>query len=125
MQPPWRRFPGPKGPLDLVQDALESETWQGLKKGGTAGLYTVVMGLSWWIKAQRNKPDPIAWAAVDDISWVIKQMLNVPNSSTLQKRCRDPQDDGEDNNDQSENKRRYVSWSSSTLLVINVFTSRL
>ena len=125
MQPPWRLFRGVEGPLDLVRETLESETWQGLNKGGTAGLYTVVMGLSWWIKAQRNKSDPIAWAAVDDISWVIKQLSNVPSSSTLQKRSRDPQDDGEDDNDQSENKRRYVLSYSSTLLVANVFTSRL
>ena len=114
-----------EGPLDLVRETPESETWQGLNKGGTAGLYTVMMGLSWWIKAQRNKSDPIAWAAVDDISWVIKQLSNVPSSSTLQKRSRDPQDDGEDDNDQSENKRRYVLSYSSTLLVANVFTSRL
>ena len=85
MQPPWWLFRGEEGPLDLVRKTLEAETWQGLKKGGTAGMYTVVMGLSWWIKAQRNKPDPIAWAAVDDISWVITQLSNVPDSSALQK----------------------------------------
>ena len=121
MQPSWRLFRGPDGPLNLVREAPKSETWQGLKKGGTAGMYTVVMALSWWIKAQRNKPDPNAWAAVNDISWVIRQLSEDHDLSTLQKR----RHDGEEDNDQSESKRRYVWLFVLSLLVINVFTSRL
>jgi hypothetical protein len=68
------------------------------------------MGLSWWIKAQRNKRDANAWAAVDDLSWVIKQMSNASNSisSAVQKRGREDEGEGEDTEEQSAQKRRYV-----------------
>jgi hypothetical protein len=85
MQPSWRLFQGLDGLLDLVRETPKAETWQGLKKGGMAGIYIVVMGLSWWIKAQQNKPDPNAWAAVDDLSWVVQQMSNTPDTLTLEK----------------------------------------
>jgi len=82
-------------------------------------MYTVVMALSWWIKAQCNKPDPNAWATVADVSWVIRQLSDAQDLSTLQKRgC-----DGEEDNEQSENKRRYVWLFLLTFLVINLFTS--
>ena len=71
MQPSWRLFQEPDCPLDLIRETPETKTWQGLKKGGIAGIYIAVMGLSWWIKAQRNKLDPNAWAAVDNLSWVV------------------------------------------------------
>jgi hypothetical protein len=110
MQPSWRLFRrAGDGPLNLVRDTPEAEAWQGLRKGGTAGIYVLVMGLSWWIKAQRNKPDANAWAVVDDLSWVIQQMSNASESisSALQKRGRE--DDGEgENAEESVKKRRYV-----------------
>jgi hypothetical protein len=108
MQPSWRLFQGLDGSLDLVRETPKAETWQGLKKGGTAGIYIVMMGLSWWVKAQRNKPDPNAWAAVDDLSWVVQQMSNTPDVLTLEKRCHEPESEGEEDNEQSEHKRRYV-----------------
>ena len=62
--------------------------WQALKKGGTSGIYVVVMGLLWWIKGQQNECDTNAWAVVDDLSWVIQEMSDGLNSlaSTAQKR---------------------------------------
>ena len=84
-------------------------------------MYTVVMALSWWIKAQHNKPDPNVWAAVNDISWVIHQLSDDHDLSTLQKR----RHDGKEDNDQSESKHRYVWLFLLTLLVIDVFTSCL
>ena len=87
MQPAWQHFQGADGPLNLGPDALMDETWNGLKKGGTAGIYVVMVGLSWWIRAQHNQPDANTWAAVDDLSWVIQQMSNASDtdSSALQK----------------------------------------
>ena len=35
----------------LFHDVPTSETWKGLRKGGTSGIYIVIMGLSWWVKA--------------------------------------------------------------------------
>ena len=59
MQPSWQLFWGLDGWLNLVREAPKSETWQGLRKGGTAGMYTVVLALSWWIKVQCNKLTPM------------------------------------------------------------------
>jgi hypothetical protein len=108
MQPSWRSFQELDGLLDLVQETPKAETWQRLKKGGTAAIYIAVMGLSWWVKAQRNKPDPNAWAAVDDLSWVVQQMSDAPGLLNLEKRRRESEGGGEDDDEQSERKRRYV-----------------
>lgn len=69
MQPSWRK----EGDV-LVRGTPEDENWQVLRKGGTAGIYTVIMGLSWWIKAQRDVHDINAWSTVGDLLWVIEQM---------------------------------------------------
>ena len=69
MQPSWRI----DGDL-FVRSAPQGETWEGLRKGGTAGIYVVIVGLSWWIKSQIMERDPNAWTAVHDISWVIQEM---------------------------------------------------
>jgi hypothetical protein len=106
MQPSWRLFQELDGPLDLVRETPKAETWQGLKKGGTAGIYVAVMGLSWWVKGQRNKPDPKTWAAVDDLSWVVEQMSNAPDSLSIEKRRRESKGEGKDDDEQSECKRR-------------------
>jgi len=85
MQPSWRK----EG--ELLRDVPRDESWQTLRKGGTAGIYVVVMGLSWWVKAQHIEHDINAWALVDDLSWVIQQ-LKLETGSALsvpQKRARD------------------------------------
>ena len=72
MQPSWRNQGGA-----LVRDVPQGETWQTLRKGGTAGIYVVMMGLSWLIKVEQStnaEPVTDAWTLVDDISWVITQM---------------------------------------------------
>ena len=72
MQPSWRNQGGA-----LMHDVPQGETWQTLRKGGTAGIYVVMMGLSWLIKAeQSSNAEPVtdAWTLVDDIFWVIMQM---------------------------------------------------
>ena len=52
------------------------EKWEGLAKGGPAGICVVVMALSWWIKALGGNvaDDGNAWAAVQDLGWVLVQM---------------------------------------------------
>ena len=110
------------GSLDLVRETPKAETWQGLKKGGTAGIYIAVMGLSWWVKVQRNKSDPNAWAAVDDLSWVVQQMSNVLDLLTHEKRHRESEGEGEDDDEQPEHKRWYVAYLT-LLLDTNVFSS--
>jgi hypothetical protein len=92
MQPSWRDQGGP-----LVRDVPQGETWQTLRKGGTAGIYIVIIGLSWLIKAEQlmvEKLDTEAWTLVDDISWVVKQMTKGMDLSerVSQKRAHDGDD---------------------------------
>jgi len=118
LQPSWRQFQGTNGRFNLGRETPKAETWQALKKGGTSGIYVVVMGLSWWIKGQQNERDANAWAVVDDLSWVIQQMLDGWNSltSTLQKWDRDHESQGYEGEDQPLQKRRYVIQSSVTAI---------
>ena len=69
MQPSWRT----EGGL-LICDVPEDETWQMLRKGGTSSIYIVIVGLSWWVKAQLAEQDTDAWTLVNDLSWVLQQM---------------------------------------------------
>ena len=57
-------------------EAPEGEDWCTLHKGGKAGLYTIVVALSWWVKALT--PEILgfrAWKAVNDVHWVINKIL--------------------------------------------------
>jgi hypothetical protein len=95
IQPSWR-VSDSEAVQPLFRDVSAAETWQAMKKGGTAGIYTVVMGLSWWIMAQHIERDANAWSIVDDLTWVIQQMkkdmaLPIPT----QKRAHEGEDDDE------------------------------
>jgi hypothetical protein len=71
LQPLWRRS------MDgtLSKDTPDEETWRGLMKGGTAGIYTVVIALSWWIKALGTIADGgDASVTVRDVTWVLDQV---------------------------------------------------
>ena len=70
LQPSWR-IQGDS----LVRLPPQGENWEGIRKGGTAGIYIVIMGLSWWIKSQLMERDANAWTAVHDVSWVIQEMI--------------------------------------------------
>jgi len=72
IQPSWRTN---EGSVALDRKTPKGETWQVLRKGGMSGIYVVIMALSWWIKAQQVQRDNPAWMAVDDLSWVIQQMM--------------------------------------------------
>ena len=53
----------------------EDETWGSLAKGGTAGLYTIMMSLSWWIKQVASDGSLAdAWMSVKDVSWVLHEV---------------------------------------------------
>lgn len=72
VQPEWRKQTD--GPLS--RDAPEQESWASLKKGGSAGLYIVVMALSWWVVTLRDiSDDPQICATVDDLTWVLSSVM--------------------------------------------------
>lgn len=92
MQPSWRT----EGDL-LIRDVPEHETWQTLRKGGTCGIYIVVVGLSWWVKAQLAEHDTDVGSLVNDLSWVLQQMKESLAVLIPQKRARDGDVDEEQN----------------------------
>ena len=53
----------------------------------------VVMGLSWWIKAQATQRDADSWIIVHDLTWVIHQMHTTGSGTPMgTKRTRDEDD---------------------------------
>ena len=89
IQPSWRTLPD-GGYAKAIPD---DENWASLGKGGSAGLYIVVMALSWWIRAlDLTGVNSTAWDVVDDVLWVVQQIRlknNVPNNG---KRARNEED---------------------------------
>ena len=71
LQPGWRLA----GDGSFNYEAPKDEDWAGLHKGGKAGLYMVVVALSWWVRAVTPEiPSYRAWTAVHDVQWVIDQI---------------------------------------------------
>ena len=71
IQPEWRMAEDGSFKYEVPKD----EEWLVLHKGGTAGVYTVIVALSWWIRALT--PDISSfhtWGAVHDVQWVINQI---------------------------------------------------
>ena len=109
LQPGWRKDDVRSlVTLVLFRDVPEGENWQGLRKGGTAGIYVVVMALSWWIKAQQTERDAEAWSSVDDLLWVLQQMNQTTVSCTTVSRTPAPKKRARDEGgrDKGEAQRR-------------------
>ena len=71
LQPGWRL--ADDGSFNYK--APNNEDWQVLHKGGSAGLYIVIVALSWWVRALTpDSPSFRAWTAVRDVQWVIDQI---------------------------------------------------
>lgn len=98
MQPGWRKDDVRSlVTLVLYRDTPPRETWQGLRKGGTAGMYVIIMGLSWWIKAQLSERDPEVWSSIEDVSWVLQQIKQTVGSRVPpKKRARDDREEMEE-----------------------------
>ncbi|KIJ96580.1 hypothetical protein K443DRAFT_61295, partial [Laccaria amethystina LaAM-08-1] len=71
IQPKWRLADD----SSFVYSMPAGEDWRFLHKGGSAGLYIVVVALSWWIKILTPDDSYIrVWTAVRDVTWVIDQI---------------------------------------------------
>ena len=71
IQPSWRLTRNTTFVYDLPSD----EEWHVLHKGGSAGLYVVVVALLWWIRVLPAEPLSFhAWSAMRDVQWVIDQI---------------------------------------------------
>lgn len=70
IQPEWRLSNSATAFNKVVPPG---ESLGNLGKGGPSGLYTIVMGLSWWIRALDTVDhSAAAWSLVDDVKWVIQ-----------------------------------------------------
>jgi hypothetical protein len=87
IQPRWRLA----NDSSFVYSTPAGEDWRLLRKSGSAGLYMVVVALSWWIKAlPAADPSLHAWTAVRDVQWVIDQICeNIGTPSQGKKRGRE------------------------------------
>jgi len=59
-------------------------------------MYIVIVGLSWWVKAQHAECDPIVWTVVDNLLWVIQEMKKGMAPFVLAPQKRVCEDDKED-----------------------------
>jgi len=96
IQPDWWKD-DIEGSLLFFRNVPIGETWQGMRKGGTVGIYIVMMALSWWIKAQKAKRDVEAWSTVNELLWVIQHLnqKTVPSTTVTKKRAHDEKGDSE------------------------------
>ena len=83
IQPKWRI--AEDGSFNYYTPA--DEDWRVLHKGGTAGLYIVVVALSWWVGVLTPEiPSFRAWTAVRDVRWVIDQISTKLCTPAMKKR---------------------------------------
>lgn len=78
LQPSWRILPDGK----YSRECEEDESWTLLAKGGSAGIYTVVVALSWWIRLlDPQDTDSQGWLIVEDFAWVLQQIQQTGKQS--------------------------------------------
>lgn len=71
IQPDWRL----SDDATFIYDVPNDKDWRLLCKGGLAGLYTVVVALSWWVGALPAEPLSLCtWLAVCNVQWVINHV---------------------------------------------------
>lgn len=72
LQPDWQVLPDGK----FNRKTPSEEQWTSLGKGGSSGLYVVVVALSWWIRAVVNsgQNDTDAKYLMEDICWLLREL---------------------------------------------------
>lgn len=104
LQPTWRLLPDGT----MSKDVPREEKWATIRKGGSAGLYTVIMAVSWWVVTQANLDEDqdqgIVWDIVEDFTWILNQLQA---SHTGSKRSLE-NDSDEATTKSGKGKRRYV-----------------
>jgi hypothetical protein len=77
-QPGWRTAGvDTVNPAAFKREPPSDPDWSTLPRGGTAGIYTVVMALSWWVANAGATWSEELVAVVDDLSWVLQQMCQL------------------------------------------------
>jgi hypothetical protein len=71
-QPEWREA------RKLLQDTHKGEKWSQLCRGGSNGIFMLILSLSWWLGAI-GEPSADILKAIRDVSWVFDQLLAPPD----------------------------------------------
>lgn len=103
LQPKWRIAEGNSGG-SFNREVPPDEDWRVLCKGGSSGIYTTIVALSWWIKASKetDSTDTVLQMA-EDVQWVLEQMCNMVAKKNIKKRVRET----EDNTNDADKAKRY------------------
>ena len=76
-QPKWRDTS--KWPF--VQEDAGDGDWGDLADGGKDGLFLAVVSLGWWVLAQDAPEDSKVNEAIEDVTWVIKNLVSLLSTS--------------------------------------------
>jgi hypothetical protein len=79
LQPAERKVEGSEF-ADLVRDGLDDIDWTELSKGGSNGFFSIIISLSWWLKAVINDSGDDGELSevesiMEDVSWVLDQII--------------------------------------------------
>ncbi|RXW11814.1 hypothetical protein EST38_g14041 [Candolleomyces aberdarensis] len=75
-QPEWRTVNVDGiSPINFCREVPNDADWSSLARGGSAGIYTVVMALSWWVRNTGSSWSKDLSAIVDDVTWVLRTLV--------------------------------------------------
>lgn len=101
MQPVWRHVDGESS---LSRNVPSTEDWDALARGGSNGLFLIIMALSWWLQGfTSTEPTDDFWSAVNDVVWVLEAITySLPSPTAEKKRL------GEELIPEEPKSKRYV-----------------
>jgi hypothetical protein len=83
-QPEWRTT-GVDGlsPAAYHRAAPDDADWSSVARGGTAGVYTVVMALSWWVRSATVPWTDDLTTIVNDVTWVLRTLSDIDHPPAM------------------------------------------
>ncbi|KAN0107118.1 hypothetical protein V8E52_010478 [Russula decolorans] len=75
LQPKWRLL---KDGTFLQKVPDTDEEWEALQRGGPNGFFIIVLAFAWWAEEAKGKNDTGLLNALDDMTWVIRRMADMP-----------------------------------------------
>ena len=81
LQPQWRQLNNDGNFFQEVPETVqERESLRPLQQGGPSGFFIVILAFSWCVEAMDGKVDDLGLHdALDDLTWVVKCMANMPD----------------------------------------------
>ncbi|KAN0123214.1 hypothetical protein V8E52_003167 [Russula decolorans] len=75
LQPKWRLL---KDGTFLQKVPDTDEEWEALQRGGPNGFFIIVLAFAWWAEEAKGKNDTGLLNVLDDMTWVIRRMSDMP-----------------------------------------------